>query len=413
MFQGIDVSEHQGTIDWDAVKASGIQYAIIRSSYGHFTEDSQFRRNVSECERVGLPYGLYHYSYVATDEQKIQEAQGFLNLCRSCHPLYPCYIDMEDADGWKAKHGVTDAMNIETCRYTCQVLEDSGFYAGIYANLDWFVNHLNSSVLDPFDKWLAQWGPKPTYNKPFGMWQYTSSGQVSGISGNVDRDKAYKDYPAIIKEAGLNQSGSESGSGENNGGNESNNRGIQVGDIVRPTRAVSYDGVKLASFVLERTYPVIQVDGNRVVLGNGLNTAFNSNDLQKVTTSGSTGTIEVGSIVKVNRGAKSYDGVSIAPFVYENQYPVIQVNGNRVVLGEIITAFQKNDLTVVGSGGSTTIQVGDIVRPTRAVSYDGVKLASFVLERTYPVIQVDGNRVVLGNGLNTAFNSNDLQKVSS
>ena len=114
--------EHNGIIDWKAIKRAGVEFAIIRSSYGHFVEDQQFRRNVKECERYKIPYGLYHYSYVANHAQMKEEAEGFLRQCRSCKPAYPCFIDMEDADGWKARHGVSDAMNIETVYYTCAIL---------------------------------------------------------------------------------------------------------------------------------------------------------------------------------------------------------------------------------------------------------------------------------------------------
>lgn len=205
--QGIDVSEHNGIINWDAMKANGIAFAIIRSSWGHIEEDKQFRRNVQECERVGMPYGLYHYSYVATVQQMSDEAQGFLALCKSCKPLYPCYIDMEDADGWKARNNVLDSQNIETCRYTCEVLEKAGFYAGIYANLDWLTNHISSPELDRFDKWVAQWASSNAYTKDYGMWQYTSNGNVAGYAGRLDMNYAYIDYPSVMKANGLNGTG--------------------------------------------------------------------------------------------------------------------------------------------------------------------------------------------------------------
>lgn len=202
--QGIDVSEHNGIINWEAMKASGIQFAIIRSSWGHFVEDLQFRRNVQECDRVGIPYGLYHYSYVSNTQEMKQEADGFIALCKSCKPLYPCYIDMEDADGWKARNGVSDAMNVETCYYTCEALEQAGFYAGIYANLNWLTTRINAPKLNRFDKWVAQWASVNSYTKDYGMWQYTSSGSVAGYAGRLDMDYAYIDYPSVIKEHGLN-----------------------------------------------------------------------------------------------------------------------------------------------------------------------------------------------------------------
>lgn len=205
---GIDVSEHNGTIDWAVMKKGGIQFAIIRSSYGHFVEDKQFRRNVTECERVGMPYGLYHYSYVATEEQMKAEATGFIGLCKSCKPSYPCYIDMEDADGWKKAQGVSATMDQHVCDYTCKQLEANNFYAGIYANLYWWQTMLNTSSLDRFDKWVAQWASENTYNKPYQIWQFTSDGHVEGHSGRLDMNYCYVDYPKIIKEAGLNNLGS-------------------------------------------------------------------------------------------------------------------------------------------------------------------------------------------------------------
>ena len=201
---GIDVSEHNGVINWDTIKKGGIKFAIIRSSYGHFVEDRQFRRNVKECERVHMPYGLYHYSYVATDQEMREEASGFIRLCKSCKPSYPCFIDMEDADGWKASHHVSDAMNVKVCYYTCSELEANGFYAGIYANLDWWNNHLNSSTLDRFDKWVAQWASVNTYTKPYQMWQFTSDGRVDGYTRRLDMDYSFVDYEKLITSMGFN-----------------------------------------------------------------------------------------------------------------------------------------------------------------------------------------------------------------
>ncbi|MGX8834754.1 GH25 family lysozyme [Amedibacillus sp. YH-ame6] len=202
--RGIDVSEHNGVINWENMKAQGLSFVIIRSSWGHFVEDKQFRRNVKECDRLRIPYGLYHYSYVSNKEEMKVEADGFIGLCKSCKPLYPCYIDMEDADGWKASLNVRNEMNVETCYYTCDALEQAGFYAGIYANLDWLTNRINSSRLDRFDKWVAQWAITNSYSLPYGMWQYTSDGSIPGHNGRLDMDYAYYDYPVIIKEQGLN-----------------------------------------------------------------------------------------------------------------------------------------------------------------------------------------------------------------
>lgn len=206
MIKGIDISNHNGVINFNKVKESGIGFVMIRSSYGWFNEDKSFRNNVKGCEAVGLPYGLYHYSYARNLNEAQTEVEGLIRLAKSCNPTYPIVIDMEDADGYKAKNGVSNDMCIQICEYECKKLEEAGYYAMIYANLDWLKNIINDSRLDRFDKWVAQWASNCTYNKTFGIWQYTSGGTVSGINGRVDMNECYKDYPTIIKNAGLNGS---------------------------------------------------------------------------------------------------------------------------------------------------------------------------------------------------------------
>lgn len=202
MIKGIDVSNHQGEIDWNSVKNNGIQFAILRASYGWFTEDKSFRNNVNGCESVSLPYGLYHYSYALNIEQARQEADGIIRLAKSCNPTYPIVLDMEDADGWKAKNGFpTKEMLVQICEYICKRIEDAGYYAMIYASKSWFDTYLNDSRLNRFDKWLAHWGIAAP-SMECGIWQYASNGKVNGIRGNIDMNYAYKDYPTLIKNMG-------------------------------------------------------------------------------------------------------------------------------------------------------------------------------------------------------------------
>ena len=109
----------------------------------------------------------------------MREAEKLIALARHFSPRMPVAIDVEDADGYKERHGTlyNKALNTEICRYTCQKIEEAGFYPMVYASLDWFLNKLILSELDRYDLWLAQWnvnGP----SLPCGMWQYTSSGSV-------------------------------------------------------------------------------------------------------------------------------------------------------------------------------------------------------------------------------------------
>lgn len=202
--KGIDISTWQGNVDFNKVKAAGINFVLIRTGYGSKGKDSKLEANVRGCEAVGLPYGFYHYSYARNSEEAKTEVQNLLNLIKGYKPTYPVYIDMEDADQYKAKNGVNNATCINICEIECLALEAAGYYAGIYANLDWLENRINDRRLDRFDKWVAQWATKCQYTKSYGVWQYTSGGTVNGISGRVDMNECYKDYPTIIKNAGLN-----------------------------------------------------------------------------------------------------------------------------------------------------------------------------------------------------------------
>lgn len=190
--KGIDVSSWQGTINWDKVKASGIDFAIIRCGYGSDLknqDDSQFIRNVAECERVGIPYGVYLYSYANTEAKAKSEAQHALRLLKEADadPDYPVYYDLEDKI-------VSDAGKSKIKKYAqifCSTLEAADYEAGIYANLDWWTNKLNEitsdASFDIYDKWVAQYYSECQYSAgEYRLWQCTSSGTVSGISGNVD-----------------------------------------------------------------------------------------------------------------------------------------------------------------------------------------------------------------------------------
>lgn len=183
--KGVDVSAWQDNINWEKVKAAGIDFAIIRCGYsGNYTkyDDSKWERNVSECERLGIPYGVYLYSYADSLSDADSEAKHVLRLLKGHTPQYPVYYDLEDSQTAKAgKSKITKIAN----RF-CTIIEDNGYTAGIYANLNWWTTYLTDSSLDKYEKWVAQYYSKCNYNKTYRIWQCTSSGKVSGISGNVD-----------------------------------------------------------------------------------------------------------------------------------------------------------------------------------------------------------------------------------
>ena len=194
--QGIDVSEHQGRIDWDAVKASGIDFAILRVGFGAPSwggrVDHQFSRNISECERLGIPYGVYIYSYAFDDQQAADEASMVIDCLSGHNPRLPVYYDLEDnkiiADGRQS--GIASRAQV-----FCNTISAAGFKPGIYANLYWFNYILTDSVFksSSWDHWIAQYNSKCDYTGIYSIWQYKSNGTVSGINGNVDMNYAYVD----------------------------------------------------------------------------------------------------------------------------------------------------------------------------------------------------------------------------
>ena len=193
---GIDVSKHQGKIDWEAVKASGqVDFAIIRCGYGQdrTSQDGEwFEYNVSECESLGIPYGVYLYSYAVDLNCANSEADHVLRLIKGKNPTYGIWYDLEEeVDEFGTP--IPNEMLVDIAITFCEKMKANGYdYVGIYANLNWFQNKLNDARLDQYPKWVAQWNDECTYEKDYDMWQYTSSGQVPGIDGRVDMNKYYK-----------------------------------------------------------------------------------------------------------------------------------------------------------------------------------------------------------------------------
>ena len=197
---GVDVSKHNGNVDWQTVKNAGYgSFAIIRAGYGgDYTnqDDPQFERNVSECERLGIPYGVYLYSYALNTNDAKGEVNHILRLLKKVGKnfKYGVWFDMEDADNYKKKHGMpSNSTLVDICYTFCEAVESAGHYAGIYASLSWLNNQLNSSKLDRFDKWVAQWNNSGcTYKKTYSIWQNTSNQIIGGK--RFDGNKLIRDF---------------------------------------------------------------------------------------------------------------------------------------------------------------------------------------------------------------------------
>ena len=197
---GIDVSKHQGVIDWDKVKASGqVDFAILRAGFGKESNqiDVQFERNYSECRRLGIPCGAYWYSYAKTAAEAEQEAALCLSVLAGKQFEYPIAFDIEE----QASLQNADAL----CQAFCSALESAGYYAAIYTFKSALESCIGDDIKSRYDVFLSHVDvSKSSYAGHYGLWQYSWKGSVSGIVGEVDLDYAYQDYPAIIKNAGLN-----------------------------------------------------------------------------------------------------------------------------------------------------------------------------------------------------------------
>ncbi len=191
---GIDISEFNGDVDFNALKGA-INFAIIRCGYGSnfpSQDDAQYAANVEKCERAGIPYGVYLYSYAQNEDMAKSEAAHTLRLLAGRRPLYGVWYDVED---FTLPAG--EAL-VGNCVTYCDAIEQAGCYCGIYSSLYWMETRLNSPRLDRFDKWVAQWDGTLNYQGNVGMWQYTNNGILNGK--RFDMDRAFRDYPKIIRE---------------------------------------------------------------------------------------------------------------------------------------------------------------------------------------------------------------------
>lgn len=193
--KGIDVSEHQDRINWAEVQNEEIDFVILRLGWignkENHTIDKFFKENYESCVRLGIPVGVYVYSYCETEEAAKSAAKWTSEQLKGKKITYPVFIDMEDSQ--------IENLDVQTLtdisKTFCEELKTSGYSkVGIYANKNWLVNKLDVSQLSKYSIWLAHYTDKTDYSGKYDMWQYTSLGTVNGIIGNVDMNYSYKIY---------------------------------------------------------------------------------------------------------------------------------------------------------------------------------------------------------------------------
>ena len=357
--RGIDISAHQGNIDLSALK-SQIDFVIIRVGYGtKGTIDNKFTRNADLCRDLGIPVGFYWYSYALDVEGAKKEAQAMINAIAPYKDIvkFGVWFDMEDADGYKKKNGMPSNQTLrQMCAAFCEATENAGYYSGIYASESWFNNQLKGSEVTPYDKWVAQWptsGGKQTAlntsaskRSDVHLWQFTSQGRFSGYSGNLDTNYAYLDEfpnPSSSTEPTIPAPG--------------------------PSAPVTTQKFNI---------------GDRVVINGSLYTSSNA---------------------KSPAGSVSNKTTNITRYAAGAAHPY-NTTGDLGWMNE-------SDIRLAGNETSTTIVKGCKVKFTGTKSYSGIKLASWTTNSIFDVIEVSGDRVVIGKGtaVTAAVNMKDCVKI--
>lgn len=378
--QGIDVSKHNGTIDWKKVKGAGIKFAIIRAGLGWSlnNKDPCFDYNVQQAQKNGIECGAYWFGYGYTPALAKAEAELFIKVCSPYKFTYPLCYDFEyDSVRYANDNGVTITKTLASAlaETFLSTLEKAGYYAANYTNEDYLTNYFNSAIASKYDIWLARWGSEPARSKT--IWQYevrgsaadlaakppraTVIGGVSGISGAIDMNYCFVDYPKIIRAAGKNKLT------EQNTGAEvkpeppaaSFTGKFKKDDIVTYTGAVHYqssnsdvakpcEGGKATVNAIyasgKHPYSLIRIPGSGATVYGWVDEGL----IQPYTPT-SNG-IKANDTVKLRSGATDYYGTRLASFVFTRDHIVKSVSGDKAIItygGVTVAAVKTSDLTKV------------------------------------------------------------------
>lgn len=201
MKNGIDISSHQGDVNWGQVTA---EFVIIRAGWswyeGGMNIDKQFLANVAGAEGAGIPWGVYLYAYDKTPAAAKIAANRLADLLDKYRIPYPVAYDFED----NQYLAMGKAANTAICKAFLETLQCRGYYAMLYTYTNFAKSYLDMERLSDYDFWVADYTGKVGWPGEYGIWQYSGSGTAPGISTAVDLDRGYKDYPSIIRSAGLN-----------------------------------------------------------------------------------------------------------------------------------------------------------------------------------------------------------------
>lgn len=342
--RGIDISSHQGNIDLNALR-NQIDFVIIRVGYGtKGLIDTKFIRNADLCRSLGIPVGFYWYSYALDVEGAKKEAQAMINAIAPYKDIvqYGVWFDMEDADGYKAKNGMPSNQTLrQMCAAFCEMTENAGYYSGIYASESWFKNQLNGVETTPYDKWVAQWptsrgkqtglSTPDTKRNDVHLWQFTSIGKFSGYAGNLDTNYAYKTFP----NPGVSTPAPEPKPAPEPTPSQKFNIGDSV--IINGNLYTSSNAASPAGTVSNKTTKITRYTAGAAHPYNTTGDLgwMNESDIKlaSIKPAQTPVTITKGSKIKFT-GTKSYSGIKLASWVTDSVFDVIEISGDRVVIGK-------------------------------------------------------------------------------
>ena len=343
--KGIDISRAQEQFDFTAAVSAGVKFVIIRAGI-RTDEDTYFRRNLSECQKRNIPYGLYWYFEATSDDAFKAELSACKKAVKGLKPSYPIFFDAEEQ---AQIDKLTTAQRTDMALKFCAEMTAIGLPSGVYANPSWMENYYDKSRLADVDIWLAHWTESPDYPSVYDygqkMWQWG----VDSIAGkDVDGDICFVDYPAITAKWYRENCGDKPKKPVNL---------FKKGDSVRVKRGARFtNGVEPYSYVYDTIYTVQQVSasGKETLIGIGsvptgwlyTENLYKAEKAESTENNDTTQKFAVGDKVKVNYGAKTYNGGSLALFVYTNVYEVMQAGSG-----------DREDYIVIGQGGQVTAAV--------------------------------------------------------
>lgn len=348
--KGVDISSWQSGIPFDKIKAAGVDFALIRAGLGKI-KDKQLDTFVKGCEKYGIKYGFYWYSYALTIERAKEESEACLECIKQYSPDYPIYFDIEDKS---QIGGLTTRTRTDMAIAFCEKIRAAGYTAGVYANPSWFNNYLyKSELINDYEVWLAHWTEDPStpsrYNFNQKVWQWGLD-YIAGF--NVDGDISFFDYsngapdtptapkdkiPLLI----------EQGDTVYFDGGSHYGRSIDTTPVGRTRKAGLARVTVIAPATAPHKYHLIGVEGGSDVYG------WVDADLVHPLEEIDPSALALGDKVKVKQGAKNYKGGGLASFVYKNVYTIMQIN-----------AGVAPDYIVIGVNGDVTdaLHAADLIK---------------------------------------------------